>query len=88
MLTRKYEFKSIDSREPLEHIINVAFRNSRSTLVRDFKEESQFLAKLDDDFRHQLKAFKFVNFFETVHYGLRHDVVSAAEHIFSKSWLN
>lgn len=53
----------------LSDIANATSRNPRSTLMRDLQKSSPFLGKLNEDFRHQLEDYYFVNFFETRFYG-------------------
>lgn len=53
----------------LSDIANITLRNPRSTLVKDLQKSSLFLGRLNEDFRHQLEDYYFINFFETRLYG-------------------
>jgi hypothetical protein len=59
-------------------IVNHVARNSPNTLVEDLQKPSGpsgFIAKLNEDFQHQLEDYHFVNFFES-NYTAGFDVVS------------
>lgn len=53
----------------LAEIINRSVRNPPNKLLKALQQESDFLVKLDSDFRHQLEEYSFVSFFETRYYG-------------------
>ncbi|KAF2178079.1 hypothetical protein K469DRAFT_676405 [Zopfia rhizophila CBS 207.26] len=53
----------------LSDIVNATLRNPPNTLVRDLQKSSPFLGRLNEDFRHQLEDYHFVNFFETRYSG-------------------
>lgn len=55
--------------EILCNIVNFASRKTGNKLVRDLEKSSQFLAKLNEDFKHQKEDFYFVNFQESKSYG-------------------
>ena len=61
-------------------IINRSIRNAPNKLLKALQPESDFLVKLDSDFRHQLEQYSFVSFFETKYYGGL-DVVSTLHFI-------
>lgn len=53
----------------LSDIVNKSTRNPPSKLIEALQEGSEFLDRLDANFRHQLEDYSFVSFFETQYYG-------------------
>ena len=70
----------------LLQIVNFATRKTGNKLVRDLEKSSQFLDKLNEDFKHQREDFSFVNFQETKSYG-KMGLVSMFYHLNTSTWL-